>query len=458
MGNTSADQSTPLLDEARQLDLDCIGAPPAGLRFENLRRRGIDVLKISWSPEAGRTSSWLARLLPVISKSSQPKPWVVTFIDQEIRIEAPDKRKKAPAQTVIAFRDVKSVDVDPQSETPFASVKIGHTSGEIAFGHQMPHRTACWVRDRILLEAAGLSWHPIHNVGKRTTRLTVNPDQEAFRHWSAGPSRLVDLFLEHAPPHLHRLEEAFARGDMGGVRQNAHWLKSGCAAVGAAFLSELLQRLEIDVDIKSGNDVKSLVAHIGLEFRKVTDALSRLSNSARSQEFDVPATAMSTATAAIDAAPKWLRVLVVEDSLVNQEIVRESLLDAGCEVEIANDGREALAFAADQDFDVILMDCQMSGMDGFHATKSIRRMEMQQGRPRTPIIALTAHALLGDRELCLAAGMDDYLTKPFVDSQLVAMLRKWGPAAEPAADHAEPADQVDDSSADVDPVLSRQAS
>jgi CheY-like chemotaxis protein len=135
-----------------------------------------------------------------------------------------------------------------------------------------------------------------------------------------------------------------------------------------------------------------------------------------------------------------VRVLLVEDSLVNQELARECLTEAGCSVDTANDGRQAISCVNDKSFDIILMDCQMSGMDGFNATRSIRNLEMGTGRPRAPIIALTAHALLGDRELCISAGMDDYLSKPFLEDDLIAKIKKWLPVAqsrpEDGIDHA----------------------
>jgi CheY-like chemotaxis protein len=79
-------------------------------------------------------------------------------------------------------------------------------------------------------------------------------------------------------------------------------------------------------------------------------------------------------------------------------------------------------------FDVILMDCEMPVMDGFEAVRAIRAMEAEDtARPRTPVVALTAHALTGDREACIEKGMDDYLTKPFDRTTLTAVLRKWLP-------------------------------
>jgi CheY-like chemotaxis protein len=98
---------------------------------------------------------------------------------------------------------------------------------------------------------------------------------------------------------------------------------------------------------------------------------------------------------------------------------------AGLSVTTANDGHEAVAATGD-DIDVILMDCQMPEMDGFEATRAIRSREAAGGR-RVPIIALTANAMEGDRERCLASGMDDYLSKPFKSAQLYALLSRWLP-------------------------------
>ena len=109
------------------------------------------------------------------------------------------------------------------------------------------------------------------------------------------------------------------------------------------------------------------------------------------------------------------RVLLVEDNEVNQAVAEGMLTQLGCDVTIANNGKEALDWLIDKRaaFDMVLMDCQMPEMDGFTATRAIRRDEANSGRSAVPIVALTANALTGDRERCMEAGMDDYLPKPF---------------------------------------------
>ena len=131
------------------------------------------------------------------------------------------------------------------------------------------------------------------------------------------------------------------------------------------------------------------------------------------------------------------RVLVVEDNLVNQKVTRTMLALMDCTVDIAGNGQEAIDRLAQQAYDVVLMDCQMPVMDGFQATAVIRTRECaagSQNAPRLPIVAVTAHALRGDRERCLEAGMDDYLCKPFVREELVTVLKRWLSAFERTRD------------------------
>jgi signal transduction histidine kinase/CheY-like chemotaxis protein/HPt (histidine-containing phosphotransfer) domain-containing protein len=127
------------------------------------------------------------------------------------------------------------------------------------------------------------------------------------------------------------------------------------------------------------------------------------------------------------------RVLVAEDNPINLELVREMLESAGCVVHAVEDGVGAIEATAGQEFDFVFMDCQMPQMDGFEATAAIRERESrarragQEAVSRLPIVALTAHAQRYDRDQCIEAGMDDYLSKPFTREGLIAMVRKWAP-------------------------------
>jgi signal transduction histidine kinase/DNA-binding response OmpR family regulator/HPt (histidine-containing phosphotransfer) domain-containing protein len=120
------------------------------------------------------------------------------------------------------------------------------------------------------------------------------------------------------------------------------------------------------------------------------------------------------------------RVLLAEDNPVNVEVAKAMLESLGLEAQSAPNGEEALRMVRKGDYDAVLMDCQMPVMDGFAATTAIRREEHEAGHGHTlPIIAITANALQGDREACLAAGMDDYLSKPFTQQQLAAVIGRW---------------------------------
>ena len=150
--------------------------------------------------------------------------------------------------------------------------------------------------------------------------------------------------------------------------------------------------------------------------------------------------AAATAEAARRRSHGPLRILLAEDSLVNQKLAVALLTAHGHEVTIANNGREAVAAAAHEKFDAVLMDVQMPEMDGLEATAAIRGRERLHGG-HVPIIAMTAHALKGDRELCLQAGMDEYVPKPIRSEQLFDTLEALCAAADPRP--AEDAAHVD---------------
>jgi CheY-like chemotaxis protein len=121
--------------------------------------------------------------------------------------------------------------------------------------------------------------------------------------------------------------------------------------------------------------------------------------------------------------PRPVRILLAEDNPVNQLVARRMLEKQGYDVTIAADGQQAVALSGRAAFDLVLMDVQMPLLSGFEAASMIR--ERESGRAtRVPIVAMTAHAMKGDRERCLESGMDDFLSKPIDSESLIAMVEK----------------------------------
>ncbi|MDM8557994.1 ATP-binding protein [Candidatus Parabeggiatoa sp. HSG14] len=122
---------------------------------------------------------------------------------------------------------------------------------------------------------------------------------------------------------------------------------------------------------------------------------------------------------------KGAQILLVEDNVINQQVAREIMITEGLVVNLANHGKEAIAMLAKTNFDVVFMDIQMPEMDGYDATQFIRKNPQHE---KLPIIAMTAHAMKGDQEKCLAAGMNDYISKPINAKKLLSILEKWIPS------------------------------
>lgn len=138
----------------------------------------------------------------------------------------------------------------------------------------------------------------------------------------------------------------------------------------------------------------------------------------------------------VQGGEAWLpklkgRVLLAEDNLVNQEVAMAMLQKIGVSARVATNGKDAINLLWEGSFDLVLMDCQMPVMDGFEATRKIREKETSHQSAHIPVIALTANAIVGDREICLAAGMDDYLSKPFTAEQLHKVMSNWLPQRTP---------------------------
>ncbi|WP_252178214.1 ATP-binding protein [Endozoicomonas sp. 4G] len=168
--------------------------------------------------------------------------------------------------------------------------------------------------------------------------------------------------------------------------------------------------------------------------------------------------AINPLTADANTFNPTIRILLVEDNLVNRKVAVSMLQKIGLnKPDIAADGKEALTMSDHQKYDLILMDCQMPQMSGYEATSLIRKRESIHNLPRIPIIAMTANALLGDREKCLASGMDDYLSKPIKANVLKEKLTRWlinDPDDNDVESDIEPFFKVIETE-DQDPILDR---
>jgi signal transduction histidine kinase len=180
-------------------------------------------------------------------------------------------------------------------------------------------------------------------------------------------------------------------------------------AIGSDLVAAMGGSLQVTSEVGRGSDFWFEIPMVSAQ-RKVETAVQEK----RRSEGNSPALQFSDL-----ARTKSLRVLLAEDVRVNQQLVVRTLEKRGHAIDVASDGQEAVRLAGNNSYDVILMDVQMPGMDGFQATEAIRKMEKLQ---QIPIIALTAHAMVGDRQRCLAAGMNDYLAKPLDLMKLVKMV------------------------------------
>jgi CheY-like chemotaxis protein len=169
------------------------------------------------------------------------------------------------------------------------------------------------------------------------------------------------------------------------------------------------------------SDVIDAVLRSPLPARLLRQKLSELLR--RQEQSVVPTAVPPPANNSLTPMATGCRVLVTDDNVINQKIAAALLARMGCEVEIADSGSAAVAQVAQKEYDVVFMDCVMPGMDGFETTIAIRNLAGKLRR--VPIVALTASATTEDRDKCLAAGMDDFLTKPIRIERLRECLAQW---------------------------------
>ncbi len=263
----------------------------------------------------------------------------------------------------------------------------------VAPGSTLPHLAGDPARLRQILLNLGANAIKFTEAGAVSFELEVLPSPE---HLCAIRYRISDTGIGITPRQMEKLFQRFSQADASTTR------RFGGTGLGLAISKSLVERMGWRIGAESTPGVGSTFWF----------------------DLSLPVVDVLVAPHSVLPAPasnRALRVLVAEDNAVNQRLATIVLNLAGHESEIAANGLMALEKATSADYDVILMDCQMPELDGYEATRRIR----QQLRRQIPIIGLTASALANDRDNCLAAGMDDYLPKPYRADQLLATIAKW---------------------------------
>ena len=211
-----------------------------------------------------------------------------------------------------------------------------------------------------------------------------------------------------SPEQQDVIFESFSQADSSTTR---HY---GGTGLGLAISKQLIEMMDGSIGFRSELG-HGTTFWFGLKLKKTDQALN---------DENLSENTIDTKKVALQG-----KILLVEDHPVNQEYAVQALSGLGVDVQLAGNGVEALKRLQQQNYDLVLMDCQMPEMDGYRATQLIRQEEQKNGTPRLPIIAVTANAMQDDRQRCISAGMDDYLSKPFNKAQVAMLLQRWLPEA-----------------------------
>ncbi|MEX2559051.1 MAG: response regulator, partial [Pirellulales bacterium] len=272
----------------------------------------------------------------------------------------------------------------------------------------------------------------------RGLRVLAVDDSAVTRHTLEQQLKTLGFVTESAadaPTALSRLQQAAADGrpfslvvldrDLPGMAGDQLLMRIRSAPKLKQTFVVMLMSWEHGPELSGAQELAAADGYVSKPIKQsqLFDVIIRIMAQAHASTVSKPA---AKCGAAAPAARHAARILVAEDNEINQEVAYEILTKAGYGCKVVSDGKQALAALAHDQFDVVLMDCQMPEMDGFDATRAIRQAEQASSATATlPIIALTANAMVGDEERCLGAGMTDYLSKPLDPEKLIDLIEAY---------------------------------
>jgi signal transduction histidine kinase/HPt (histidine-containing phosphotransfer) domain-containing protein len=258
---------------------------------------------------------------------------------------------------------------------------------------------------------------------------------EQCQRWGIQPhgvgtgSQALELFRQGMTFDLALVDAALPEGD--GVTVAAAMQKFPSAAMMPVIFLATLGKKDVV------NDARIRFSHVITKPIKPGQLCALLERSVLSARMPAGKPAETSPPAAAVSAQLPLRILLVDDNAINQKVAVRILQQLGYQPDVAGNGREAVNAIQGKPYDLVFMDVMMPEMDGLEATREIRLQQMQGGPEQLPsrvvIVAMTAHAMQGDREKCLAAGMDDYLSKPVRPKDIREMIQKWSAQITPPA-------------------------